>query len=292
MKNIGFIGLGIMGLPMAINLQKKSGASVAGFDVFPEPRQKFQAAGGKAADHADAVFAGSEVIFLCLPSNELLRDNVTAALNKAKAGTVLVDMGSTAPGVIRALEPEVRKRGMHLIDSPVSGGDVGARDATLAIMCGGERPVFDQVQPLLSCMGSTVTYMGGSGNGSVAKLANNIIAGIYLGTIGEAFAFAVKAGLDPKTLFEAIRGGFAGSKVMDVKVPKILSRDFSPAARTAVHQKDLKNAVKLAEEMGVRIPMAELALDLMNQLEATGRVNEDHSAVCKIYEEQMGVEIK
>lgn len=292
MPNIGFLGLGIMGLPMAVNLVKKCGFPVKGTDVSPSQMEKFIADGGCAAADAAELFAWSDILFFCLPTNELMRDNARAAMEAAKPGTVIVDLGSTAPGIIRGVEAELRSCGMHLLDSPVSGGDIGAKAGTLAIMAGGEKEVFDKVEPLLRCMGSAVTYMGKSANGSTAKLANNMMAGAYLAIMGEAFAFAVKAGLDPTVLYNAIKDGYAGCKMLDVKLPKIVNRDFSPAARMAVHQKDLKNAVLLAEEMGVKIPMSQVTLDLMDEVEAMGKANEDQCAMCQVYERDMGVIIQ
>jgi 2-hydroxy-3-oxopropionate reductase len=159
-------------------------------------------------------------------------------------------------------------------------------------MCGGDKEIFDEVKPLLLTIGNSATYMGQAGCGSVAKLANNMIVGCNIGAVSESFAFAVKAGIDPEVLFNAIKGGFAGSEVMNAKIPKIISRNFEASARISVHQKDLKNAVNMAEELCVEIPMSKLVLDYMNEMEAQGKINEDHCAIAKIYEKNMGVEIK
>jgi 2-hydroxy-3-oxopropionate reductase len=175
------------------------------------------------------------------------------------------------------------------VDSPVSGGETGAVDASLVIMSGGDREVFNIVLPYLRRMGSTVTYMGGSGCGSTAKVVNNMLVGIHLAALGEAFCFAKKAGMDPQTLFDAIKNGFAGSAVMNLKAPRLINRDYSASARIAVHQKDLKNAKELAERLGVDIPLSMIVLDYMNQLEAMGKVNEDQCAVARIYEKAMGL---
>lgn len=291
MAKIGFIGLGIMGLPMAVNLVKKSGMDITGLDFLPERGELLAKEGGFAAGDATALAKDSEIIFLCLPSNELVRENCVLIAGNAKAGTIVVDLSSTAPGVVREQYAKLREKGISLLDSPVSGGDVGAKAGTLAIMCGGDKEVFEKVKPLLLMMGASATYMGTTGCGSVAKLANNMIAGVHLAVLGEAFAFAVKAGLDPEVLFDAIRVGFAGSPIMEAKAPKLISGDYTPAARVAVHQKDLKNAAKLAADMGVKIPLAQIVLDQMNELESMGLVNEDHCAMAKLYERDMGVHI-
>ena len=182
--------------------------------------------------------------------------------------------------------------GMFLLDSPVSGGETGANGGTLVIMCGGEKEVFDEVRPYLLMMGKTATYMGPSGCGSTAKVANNMMVGIHLCAMGEAFAFAKKAGLDPQTLFDAIKGGFAQSAVMDGKVPKLLSRDFSASARIAVHLKDINNAMDVAAHLRVELPMTEIVKEQMDWMDARGMIDEDQCALAKYYEDAMGVEIK
>jgi 2-hydroxy-3-oxopropionate reductase len=292
MKKLGFIGMGIMGLPMATNILKKSGRPVIGFDVMEASREKFAEAGGIATGDAKAVYENCEIIFLCLPKNELVESVVSDIIVQGKKGTIIVDFSSTFPGVIRKLYPEVKAAGMSLIDSPVSGGETGAIAGTLVVMCGGDKEVFEEVKDLIGFVGSRVTYMGSSGCGDVAKLANNMIVGCNLIAVSEAFAFAVKAGLDPEVLFHAIKDGFAQNAVMDLKVPKIISRDFSASARIAVHQKDMKNAAKLAEDMGVEIPMSALVLNYMNRMDEAGLINEDQCALVKMFEQDMGIEVK
>lgn len=292
MRKVGFIGLGIMGLPMATNIMNKSGCDVTGFDVMEAARERFVANGGKVTANADEIYAESDVIFLCLPKNELVDSTVREIIAKAKSGTIIVDFSSTAPGVIRTLFPLVKEVGMELLDSPISGGEAGAIAGTLVVMCGGERETFDKVEDLLHCVGSTATYMGSTGCGCVAKLANNMIVGINLVAVGEAYTYAAKAGLEPTVLFAAIKGGFAQNAVMDMKVPKILSRDFSPSARIAVHHKDIKNAMQLANEMGVELPLSAVVLDHMNRMEEWGMIDEDQCALVKVFEKAMNVEVK
>ncbi|WP_027938292.1 NAD(P)-dependent oxidoreductase [Anaeroarcus burkinensis] len=291
MKTIGFVGMGIMGLPMAVNLVKKSGQEILGFDIFQEKRKQFAAQGGNAVDSAEVIFTQCDLIFLCLPTNDLVNQTIQKILAAAKPGAIIVDFSSTSPDVIRELYPQAQAKGVRLLDSPVSGGESGAIAGTLVLMCGGEQTVFDEVKPLLLHVGTSATYMGDTGCGCVAKLANNMIVGCNIAALAEGFAFAVKAGLNPTVLYEAIKDGFAGSPVMNVKAPKIISRDFSASARIAVHQKDLKNAVRLAEQLGVEIPLSAKVLDYMNQMEVAGKVDEDHCAIARIYERDMGVEI-
>ena len=236
MKKIGFVGMGIMGLPMAVNLVKKSGQEILGFDIFQEKRMQFAAQGGNAVDSAEVIFTQCDLIFLCLPTNDLVRQTIQKILAAAKPGVIIVDFSSTSPDVIRELYPQAQAKGVRLLDSPVSGGESGAIAGTLVLMCGGEQTVFDEVKPLLLHVGISATYMGDTGCGCVAKLANNMIVGCNIAALAEGFAFAVKAGLNPKVLYEAIKDGFAGSPVMNVKAPKIISRDFSPNCNNKLNQ--------------------------------------------------------
>ncbi|MEN6414200.1 MAG: NAD(P)-binding domain-containing protein [Veillonellales bacterium] len=291
-KKIGFVGIGIMGLPMASNLVKKSGQSVMAFDISEKQKNQFKKNGGVLVDEVKEIYQQCDIIFLCLPTNDLVKANIEGILAAGRQGIIIVDLSSTAPNVIREMYPKAKAKNVRLLDSPVSGGESGAIAGSLVLMCGGDQEIFDEVKPLLLCVGSSATYMGSTGCGCVAKLANNMIVGCNIGAVCESFAFAVKAGLDPQVLFQAIKDGFAGSKVLDGKVPKIISRDFTASARIAVHQKDLKNAVHLAEELGVAIPLSKMVLDYMNEMEDDGKVNEDHCAIARIYEKNMGVEIK
>lgn len=292
MSKIGFVGLGTMGLPMSVNLARKSGRPVIGLDVVPERMEALAAAGGGTAADLGDLLSQCDVVFLSLPTDDLMRETVEKIIAMPKPGLVVVDVGSSYPGLVRELHGGMLRAGMHLVDCPVSGGEIAAQKGTLVMMAGGDQDVFESIRALLACMGSRATYMGASGNGSVAKLANNMIVGLHIGAIGEAYAYAVKAGLNPGDLFEAIRGGLADSAVMTLKMPKIISRDMTPSARAEVLQKDLHNAARLAEAMGVDIPLTAMILDGFEQLEAMGKAGEDHCAIFRLYERDMGVEIK
>lgn len=294
MKNIGYLGLGVMGYGMTSNLIRKVGDDtvVWGYDPVETMRQRFADMGGKAVTDAKELYRSCEIIFMCLPTNALVKATIQEIMDTAKPGTIIVDMGSTSPYIIQELYKEACAKGFHLLDSPVSGGEVGATGGTLVIMCGGDRETFDAVEPYLLMMGKTATYMGGSGCGSTAKVANNMMVGIHLLAMGEAFAFAKKAGLDPKTLFDAIKGGFAQSIVMDEKLPKILQRDFTASARIAVHLKDANNAMELAEHLGVDLPMTRIVKEQMDWMKDHGMVDEDQCALVKYYEAAMGVEVR
>ena len=292
MKTIGYLGLGVMGYGMTSNLIDKSGTTIYGYDPVPALRERFAQRGGKALETGQELYETCDIIFMCLPTTAIVKAPITEIMETARPGTTIVDMGSTSPYVIQELHAAALKKGFQLLDSPVSGGEIGANGGTLVIMCGGEKEVFDEVRPYLLMMGKTATYMGPSGCGSTAKVANNMMVGIHLCAMGEAFAFAKKAGLDPQTLFDAIKGGFAQSAVMDGKVPKLLSRDFSASARIAVHLKDINNAMDVAAHLGVELPMTEIVKEQMDWMDARGMIDEDQCALAKYYEDAMGVEIK
>lgn len=291
MKTIGYLGLGIMGYGMTSNLIQKSKGPVYGYDPVEAARIHFSQNGGVATADAQELYKTCDVIFMCLPTNEIVKNTITDIMSVARPGTTIVDMGSTSPYVIQALHKQAKEKGFHLIDSPVSGGKTGADAGTLVIMCGGEKEDFEEVRPYLEMMGKTVTYMGPSGCGSTAKLANNMMVGIHLLAMGEAFAFAKKAGLNSDVLFHAIKGGFAQSAVMDLKIPEVLKRNFEATARIAVHYKDINNALEMADHLGVDLPLTKIVQDQMTWMKERGMIDEDQCALVKYYENAMGVEI-
>ncbi len=290
MRSIGFLGLGVMGYAMTANLIDKSGLKIVGYDPVPELRERFARRGGVPAADPHALYGSCDLIMMCLPTYAILQAAVSDILKTAGPGTVLVDLGATSPFIIRDLYRSARDRGMHLIDAPVSGGQAGAERGALSIMAGGDQDVLDAVLPYLRMIGSSVTYMGGPGCGSTAKLANNMISGVTLAAIGEAFALAKKAGLDPRTLYEAIRGGFAQSTALDMRAERILNHDFLPASgRAAIQLKDANGALELAERLGVQLPLTRVMADNLNWLADQGLADEDHSAMVRYYEARMGV---
>ena len=287
---IGFLGLGVMGLPMAKNLLKKSGCEVLGYDVARNRLGEFAAAGGTPVKEQIQIYTDCDVIMQILPTHAIIRQSVEAAVKYGKKGNIIIDLSSTAPDIIRELYQEVKDAGMSLLDSPISGGNPMAIAGTLAIMTGGDREAFDKVKPLLECMGHPV-YTGGSGSGSVTKLVNNMVAGAYMVVIAEAYAFAAKAGIDLQTTFEATRGGFAGGPVYENKVPKLIKRDYEPGARVAVHRKDILNAKHFAHHMGVDTPMTDVVLRVMDWMNDNGHIDEDQIAMVKYYEDKMDVTV-
>ena len=283
---IGFLGLGVMGLPMAKNLVKKSGCEVLGFDVAQNRLDEFAAAGGTPVKEQTDIYKQCDIIMQILPTHAIIRKSVEDAVRYGKRGNIIIDLSSTAPDIIQ----DLYKAGMYLLDSPISGGNPMAIAGTLAIMTGGDKEVFESVKPLLECMGHPV-YTGGSGSGSVTKLVNNMVAGAYMVVIAEAYAFAAKAGIDLQTTFEATRGGFAGGPVYENKVPKLIKRDFEPGARVAVHRKDILNAKHFAHHMGVDTPMTDVVLRVMDWMNDNGHIDEDQIAMVKYYEDKMDVTV-
>ena len=288
MKKIGFLGLGVMGLPMAKNVLAKSGCPVMGFDVVQKQKDAFREAGGIVVDDPVEIYKTCDVIMQMLPTHAIIINSIEQAIQYGKPGNIILDLDSTAPDILLDLYSKVEAAGMHLLDSPVSGGNPMAIAGTLAIMTGGSKEIFDEVKPLLECMGHPV-YTGGPASGSVTKLVNNMIAGAYLVAMAEGYAFAAKAGIDLQTTFDATRCGFAGGPLYDNKIPKLIVRDYAPGARIAVHQKDIHNAKNYAHKLGVDLPMTDVVCHVMDWMEDNGYVNEDQIAMVRYYEAKMGV---
>ena len=285
---IGFLGMGVMGLPMAKNLVAKSGQEILGYDVVEKQRKSFAEAGGTAVDDPMEIYNNCEIILQILPTHAIIRDSVEKAVKYGKPGRIIVDLSSTAPDIIQELYALAKDAGMHLLDSPISGGNPMAIAGTLAIMTGGDKEAFEKVEPILKCMGNPV-YVGGCASGSVTKLVNNMVAGAYLVAIAEGYAFAAKAGIDLQTTFDATRGGFAGGPLYDDKVPKLIHRDYEPGARVAVHRKDILNAKHYAHRLGVDTPMTDVVLQVMDWMNDNGHIDEDQIAMVKYYEDKMDV---
>ena len=287
---IGFLGLGVMGLPMAINVVKKSGCEVLGFDVVPKRLEEFKEAGGVPITNTDEIYTTCDVVMQMLPTHETIMHSFDETIRLAKKGTIMLDLDSTAPDIIQDYYPKFKAAGMHLIDSPVSGGNPMAIAGTLAIMSGGDKEIFDQVQPLLACMGHPV-YTGKSSSGSITKLVNNMIGGAMLTAMAEGYAFAAKAGIDLQTTFDATRVGFAGGPMYDNKVPKIIARDYRPGARIAVHLKDIHNAKRFAHKMGVDTPVTDVTQRVMEWMGDNGYIDYDQAAMVKYFEDKMNVKV-
>jgi 2-hydroxy-3-oxopropionate reductase len=286
MKKIGFIGLGIMGSNMASNLLKAKYSMVV-YDVLYDRVKELVKQGAESAASPSQLASMSDVVITMLPSNEVVRQVMIGedgVFTGAKKGTIVIDMSSTSPVIIKELNKIAEEKGLQFLDAPVSGGESGAIDATLAIMVGGSREAFDRVKEILQKMGSTVTYIGPSGSGNVAKLCNQIIVALNIAAVSEAITFACKAGLDPEVVYHAIRGGLAGSAVMDSKLPMMFNRDFNPGARMMLHIKDLLNAIDMAHDLAAALPLTSQVLEFMYSLKAEGKENIDHGGLVQFYE--------
>lgn len=291
---LGFIGLGIMGKPMAKNLLK-AGYELNICDINEEAVKEVEQAGGVACGTSKEVAQGSDIIFTMLPNSPHVKTVILekdGVLEGMKPGTIVVDMSSIDPNVSIELEKAVAAAGGRMIDAPVSGGEPKAIDATLSFMCGGEQEVFDQVKPILEKMGSSVVLVGPVGSGNMTKLANQIIVAVNIAALSEALVLAAKSGVNPENVYKAIRGGLAGSTVMDAKAPMMLDRNFNPGFRIELHIKDLTNAMNASQAVDMELPMTEKVLEMMKILAEEGMGKCDHSAVLRYYEEQESVEVK
>lgn len=291
---IGFIGLGIMGKPMAANLLK------AGYEVYLYNRSRaavdeMAAKGGIPCSDAREAAEKSELILTMLPNSPEVTEVLTGekgVLAGMRKGSVVADMSSIDPTVSIALEKQVRAAGGEMIDAPVSGGEPKAVDGTLSFMCGGKQEVFERVKPVLEKMGASVVRVGAIGSGNMAKLANQIIVASNIAALSEAMVLAAKAGVNPESVFRAIRGGLAGSTVMDAKMPMILERSFQPGFRIDLHVKDLNNAKKAAQASEAAVPLTDAVLAMLECLQSEGMGGLDHSALVRYYEELNQTEVR
>lgn len=290
---IGFIGLGIMGRPMAKNLIK-AGHQLIVFDIVGDNVEVLVAEGAVAAASPREVAQQVKLIITMVPNSPHVKTAVmgeNGVLEGASEGTILVDMSSIAPLASQEIAKACAGKGVKMIDAPVSGGEPKAIDGTLSIMAGGEQKVFDEVKGVLSAMGASVVLCGDIGAGNTTKLANQVIVALNIAAVSEAFMLSTKAGVDPLRVFDAIRGGLAGSTVMEAKVPKITERDFSPGFKVDLHIKDLKNALDTGHSLGAPLPFTAQALEVLQYLTTHDCGQEDHSAMAKYYEALAGMEI-
>jgi 2-hydroxy-3-oxopropionate reductase len=283
-----------MGKPMSRNLLK-AGYSLIVYDIFPGPVGELAQAGALQAGSCAAVAAGADIIITMLPDGPEVETAVLGpggVLEGARPGSVVVDMSSISPMVSQKLAAACEANGVDFLDAPVSGGEPKAIDATLAIMVGGKPEAFERVQPILQKMGSSVTLTGAVGAGNVTKLANQIMVACNIAAMGEALVLATRAGLDPEVVFNAVKGGLAGSTVLNAKAPMVIARNFKPGFRIALHEKDLRNALLAAESMKVSLPFTSLAQQILIALMNEGKGNLDHSAIVTFIEHMAGIEVK
>ena len=292
MSNIGFIGLGIMGKPMALNLIK------GGHTLFLTSRsgvpKELTDAGGKACNSAKEVAQQADIIITMVPDTpdveKVLFSSGGVAEGLSKGKTV-VDMSSISPLATKEYANKINKLGCDYVDAPVSGGEVGAKNAALTIMVGAPQTAFDKVKPLFDLMGKNITLVGGNGDGQTCKVCNQIIVALNIEAVSEALVFASKAGADPAKVRQALMGGFAASRILEVHGERMIKRTFDPGFRIELHQKDLNLALQGARAMGVSLPNTATAQELFNSCVANGGAKSDHSAMVKALERMANHEV-
>lgn len=291
---IGFIGLGIMGKPMCTHLLK------ANYDVTIIHRHQhvtdeLTALGAKAATTPREVAERSDVIITMLPNSPEVQEVVlgnNGVIEGAKEGAVVIDMSSIAPLVSREIAAKLAEKGIEMLDAPVSGGEPKAIEGTISVMVGGKKEVFDRCYPVMKAMAGSVVLAGEIGAGNVTKLANQVIVALNIAAMSEALVLATKAGVEPQLVYEAIRGGLAGSTVLDAKAPLVMDRKFDPGFRIRLHVKDLQNVLDTSHEVGVPLPLTAAVMEMMQALKVDGMGDADHGGLIKYYENLAKVEVK
>ncbi len=290
MTTIAFIGLGIMGGPMAANLVK-AGHDVVGYNLHPEPVERLVAAGGRGAGSVAEVVAGADVVITMVPDSadvESVALGEDGIYDHAKPGTIHLDMSSIRPDVAAKVAEQARERGLRALDAPVSGGEAGAIEATLSIMVGGESADFEEVKPILEAVGKTVVHVGPSGSGQTVKAANQLIVAGTIELVAEAIVFLEAYGVDTEAAVTVLAGGLAGNRILDRKAASMLRREFEPGFRIDLHHKDMGIVTASAREKGVVIPLGAVVAQLIASLRAQGHGGLDHSALLKIVEQLSG----
>ncbi len=292
MANIGFIGLGIMGTPMAGNLIK------GGHTVFTHTRGETPAvlleAGARPCASGAEVAHNADIVITMVPDTPHVEDvlfkpdGVAAGLSRGK---IVVDMSSISPVATKDFARRINALGCEYLDAPVSGGEVGAKAATLTIMVGGSAAAFDKVRPVFELMGKNITLVGGNGDGQITKVANQIIVALNIEAVGEALLLAAKAGADPAKVRQALMGGFANSRILEVHGERMVKRTFDPGFRIELHQKDLNLALTTARQLGVSLPNTATAQELFNACSAHGGAKWDHSGMVRALEKMANFEI-
>ena len=290
---IGFIGLGIMGKPMVKNLLK-AGHEVVAYDIVTENLQAAVRDGAVAGKNAAAIAAVCPVVITMLPNSPHVKTVVMekdGILEGAKAGLILIDMSSIAPLASKEICEACKKKGVRMLDAPVSGGEPKAIDGSLSIMVGGDKALFEEMKPILSCMGASIVLCGDVGAGNTTNLANQMIVAGNIAVLAEALTLAKKAGVDPETVFQAIKGGLAGSTVMNAKAPMMIEGNFKPGFRIDLHIKDLNNALETGHKIGAPMFLTANVQEMFEILHADGCGSDDHSGLAKYYAKISGSKI-
>ena len=292
-KKVGFVGLGIMGFPMVEHLLK-AGYELCVYDVMQTAVEQAVAQGAKAAGGPKEVAQSSEVIITMLPSEAIAEQVILGPdglIEGMAPGSVVVDMSTISPSGVQKISATLKKKGLYMVDAPVSGGDVGAKEASLSIMAGGDKAVFDKVLPLLEKMGKNVNLVGESGAGQVSKACNQIVVGLTIAAVAEALVFAKKNGVDPAKVRNALLGGLAQSRVLELHGQRMLDRNFTPGGKVHLHKKDTEIAVEAAKQQGIYLPCNALLSQLWNSVTAMGGSEWDHSSIVKCIEMLSNTEV-
>ena len=290
---IGFIGLGIMGKPMSKNLLK-AGHEVIVCDVTSAAVDELVAAGATAAATPKEVARQTTLIITMLPNSPEVKQVVLGEggiIEGANPGTIVADMSSIAPLVSREVAARLAAKGIEMLDAPVSGGQPKAIDGTLSVMVGGKPEIFDRCLPVFKAMAASVVRVGDIGAGNVTKLANQIVVALNIAAVSEALVLAAKVGVEPELVYKAIRGGLAGSTVLDAKAPLMMDRKFSPGFRINLHIKDLANALDTAHQVGAPLPLTASVMEIMQALKVDGLGDSDHGVLVRYFEKLAKVEV-
>ncbi|KGT37753.1 2-hydroxy-3-oxopropionate reductase [Weizmannia sp. CD-2023] len=293
MKKIGFIGLGIMGKPMSKNLIK-AGYPLIVSDFNKDSAKELHDLGAEVESTPREIAAKSDIVITMLPNSPEVKEvalGENGLIEGAHEGLIYVDMSSIAPKASREVYNALIEKGVEMLDAPVSGGEPKAIDGTISVMVGGKKEVFEEVKDVLSAMAGDVVHVGEIGAGNVTKLANQVIVALNIAAVSEAFVLAEKAGVNPESVYQAIRGGLAGSTVLDAKAPMMLERNFKPGFRINLHIKDLTNALDTSHEIGAPTPLTAAVLEMMYALKIDGHEFEDHSSLLKYYEKIANTEV-
>lgn len=283
---VGFIGLGIMGRPMSKNLLK-AGYDLTVFDFNKNAVEDVVAAGAKAAASGKEVGENVDVLITMLPNSPHVKSALfdkNGAAEGLKRGTVVIDMSSINPVESQNIAKKLAEIGIEFLDAPVSGGEPKAIDGTISVMVGGKQEIFDKYYDLMKSMAGSVVRVGDVGAGNTTKLANQMIVALNIAALSEAFILCEKANVDPQLVFEAIKGGLAGSTVMNAKAPMMINRNFEPGFRIELHIKDLQNALDTSHAINVSLPLTSQVMEMMQALKIDGRETKDHSAILNYYE--------
>jgi 2-hydroxy-3-oxopropionate reductase len=294
MLKIGFIGLGIMGKPMSKNLLK-AGYKLLVHDLNQRAVDELVSLGAEKGEGLKELAGKCEFIITMLPNSPHVKEVLlgeNGLIDGLKTGSVFIDMSSISPIVSRELSRKLEERGVEMLDAPVSGGEPKAIEGTLSVMVGGKKDVFERCYPVLKSMAASVVHTGSIGAGNVTKLANQIIVALNIAAMSEALVLATKAGVEPELVYQAIRGGLAGSTVLDAKAPLVMERKFNPGFRINLHIKDLSNALDTSHEIGVPLPLTSAVMEIMQALRVDGMGENDHGGIIQYYEKLAKVEVK